>query len=387
MKRIVIVGGVAAGSKAAATARRRNPALVIVQDEPAIAYSACGMPYHLADPEMIPHQKLIARTPEQFRGDGIDVRTGHRAIAVDPERKTALIRDGDGEEYHQPFDDLLFATGAAPIVPAIPVEDEGPPVLPLRNLGDLDLLMERIVDRRRVLIVGGGYIGLEMAESLRHRRANVTLVEKLPRLLPSMSPVIGDMVVAELQTAGVDIRTGRGLAQVVAAGGILESGETIPADLVLLAIGVRPQVELATRAGAALGPTGAIAVDAKMKTNVPSLYAAGDCAETRHLVSGKPVWIPLGDVANRQGRIAGINIAAGYVNFPGVLSTAIFKTFDLAIGRTGLTARQVEEAGFSPVEVETHLKAGRRSSATTPMGLHRLTCFSFRHSHFDCFTA
>ena len=312
MKRIVIVGGVDAGSKAAAAARRRNPALeiVIVQDEPAIAYSACGKPYHLADPEMIPHQKLIARTPEQFRGDGIDVRTGHRAIAVDPERKTALIRDGDGEDYHQPFDDLLFATGAAPIVPAIPVEDGGPPVLPLRSLGDLDLLMERIVDRRRVLIVGGGYIGLEMAESLRHRRANVTLVEKLPRLLPSMSPVIGDMVVAELQTAGVDIRTGRGLAQVVAAGGILESGETIPADLVLLAIGVRPQVELATRAGAALGPTGAIAVDAKMKTNVPSLYAAGDCAETRHLVSGKPVWIPLGDVANRQG---------SDVNFPGVL--------------------------------------------------------------------
>jgi len=354
MKRIVIIGGVAAGSKAAATARRRDPSLeiVIIQDEPAIAYSACGMPYHLADPGIIPRPRLIARTPEQFRGDGIDVRTGHRAIAVDPERKTALIRDGDGEEYHQPFDDLLFATGAAPIMPAIPVEDGGPPVLPLRSLRDLDRLMERVVDLRRVLIVGGGYIGLEMAESLRHRGVNVTLVEKLPRLLPSMSPLIGDMIVAELQAAGVNIHTGRGLAQVVAAGGILESGEIIPADLVLLAIGVRPQVELAVRAGVALGSTGAIAVDAKMRTNVPSLHAAGDCAETRHLVSGKPVWIPLGDVANRQGRIAGINMAGGDVNFPGVLGTAIFKTFDLAIGRTGLTARQAEEAGFSPVEVE-----------------------------------
>ena len=221
-----------------------------------------------------------------------------------------------------------------------------------------------------------------MAESLRHRRANVTLVEKLPRLLPSMSPVIGDMVVAELQTAGVDIRTGRGLAQVVAAGGILESGETIPADLVLLAIGVRPQVELATRANR--GHRGQRQDENQRAQSLCRRRLRGELAT---LSAASPSEIPLGDVANRQGRIAGINIAAGDVNFPGVLGTAIFKTFDLAIGRTGLTARQAEGAGFSPVEVETHLKAGRRSSATTPMGWHPLTCFSFRHSHFDCFTA
>ncbi|MGD0641590.1 MAG: FAD-dependent oxidoreductase [Roseiarcus sp.] len=354
MTRILIVGGIAAGMKAAATARRRKPDLdiLVLQDEAEVSYSACGLPFSLGDSAAIPRAALIARSVERFRADGVDLRVRHRVEEVDISARRARIRSLDSDAISvEPFDQILFATGAQAIAPRIPTTEGAPPMLPLRSLADADRLRDHFKPGGRAVIIGGGYIGLEMAEALRLQGQAVTLVEAAPRLLPAFDPAIGEAVAAHLARHGVTTHLGVSVAETVPGGVTLADGRFIEADLALAAIGVRPRVELAAAAGVAIGETGAIAVDEAMRTNLAGVYAAGDCAEARHVVSGKAVWYPLGDIANRQGRVAGLNIAGGQSSFPGVLGTAIFKVFDLAVARTGLTPEQARQSGFDPIVV------------------------------------
>jgi NADPH-dependent 2,4-dienoyl-CoA reductase/sulfur reductase-like enzyme len=350
MSRALIIGGIAAGMKAAATAKRRRPDLdiLVLQDEAEVSYSACGMPYSLADPAAVPRDRLIARTVDRFRADGIDLRVRHRVEAVDLGARRAHVTSLDGgAQSVESFDAILFATGAQAILPRFPIEAGGPPVVPLRSLSDADRLRDLIRPAARAVIVGGGYIGLETAEALRLQGMAVTVVEAMPRLLPGFDPAIGDVVAAHLASHDVKLVLGASVDEVARAGVMLSDGSAIGADLVITAIGVRPRIDLAVAAGVRLGETGAIAVDDGMRAG-EGVFAAGDCAEARHRVSGRAVWYPLGDIANRQGRVVGDNLAGGRAVFPGVLGTAIFKVFDLAVGRTGLTSAQAWQAGFDP---------------------------------------
>lgn len=362
MKRLLIVGGVAAGTKAAATARRENAELdiVVLQEEADVSYSACGFPYYLADPASIARERLVARTVERFREDGIDMRVGHRVEAVDLKGRRAIVNDiATARDDIIGFDEIIFATGARPITPPMHFAKRAIPVLTLRSLRDADRIRQLSSSIRRVAIIGGGYIGLEMAETLRFLGASVTIVEAMPRLLPAFDTVVSEAVMAELANHQTDVRTGRRIVEVTPRGLALQDGEFVEADIALAATGVRPTVDLVVAAGVPLGVTGAIAVDDRMQAGSEGVYAAGDCVESRHVVSNRPVWYPLGDVANRQARVAGINAAGGDARFAGVLGTAIFRVFDLTVARTGLTVAQAREAGFDAVRVE--IKAPSRA--------------------------
>jgi NADPH-dependent 2,4-dienoyl-CoA reductase/sulfur reductase-like enzyme len=357
--RIVIIGGVAAGAKAAAKAKRVNPDLEIIvyQDEAEVAYSACGLPYVIGG-TIADQNKLVIRKPEEFAKDGIRVKAGHRVVAVDPANREITVRDlGDQREEKVVFDRLILATGAAPIVPPVEgVDLDG--VLTLRKIGDLSRF-ESVLDRlgpKQAVIVGAGYIGMELAEAFHDLNIRTTIVEKFPRILPKFDPEMAQLVHDQLVERNVGLILGDGLSRIQGENGrvsavVTESGKTIPAELVVLAIGVRPNVELAQAAGISLGKTGAIAVDSRMETNISGIYAAGDCVETIDRVSGQPIWMPLGDIANLQGRVAGENAAGGNARFPGVFGTAIFKTFDLNVAMTGLSEQAARALGFDPVSV------------------------------------
>ena len=354
-ERLLIVGGVAAGTKAAATAHRRNPQaqVVLLQEEAEISYSACGMPYHLADAQRIPRSKLIARTPQAFMDDGIDLRTGMRVLSVDAATRLVRVLDlGNGKEHDEPFDQLLLATGAQARRLNVPVSDSAPPVYYLRTLVDADALRPVLLAGRRIVVLGGGYIGMEMAETCASLGMHVTLVEMQPRLLPGFAAALAEAVDKTLHAHGVTVHTASQVIGLDAGHVLLQGGGRVPADMVLAATGVQPNTALAQSAAVALGRTGAIAVNSRMQTNVPGVYAAGDCAESPHRISGQASWLPLGDVANRHGRVAGTNMAGGDAHFPGVLGTAIFKVFDLAVARTGLGQEEAKLAGFDAVSAQ-----------------------------------
>jgi CoA-dependent NAD(P)H sulfur oxidoreductase len=371
MKRLLIVGGVAAGMKAAATARRRNSEIdiVVLQDEADVSYSACGLPYHLADSAAIPRQNLIARSVEQFRADKIDLRVRHRVEAVDLVARRATVNDiAAARDEVLAFDQIIFATGARPITPPMHLAKGAVPVVTLRSFLDADRLGQLIPSLRRAVIIGGGYVGLEMAETFRSLGIEVTIVEAMPRLLSGFDRAVGEAVVAHLGSHGIKVSTNARICEVTPKGIELQGGGLIEADLVLVATGVRPRVDLMIVAGISLGTTGAVAVDEHMQTDFEGVYAAGDCVESRHVVSNKAVWYPLGDVANRQGRVAGINASGGEARFPGVLGTAIFRVFDLVVARTGLSFAQAQDAGFTPERIA--IKAPSRAryiSLTRPI--------------------
>jgi NADPH-dependent 2,4-dienoyl-CoA reductase/sulfur reductase-like enzyme len=365
---LVIVGGVAAGTKAAARARRVNPDLRITlfQDEPDLSYSGCGQPYHLGG--AVPDREaLIIRRAADFEREGIAVRVRHRVTELDTAGRTVQVHDLARDVAETlPYDRLILATGARPVIPPVPgIGLEG--VVSLRSMAELDGFREALdgLRPRRAVIVGGGYIGLEVAEALRGLGLEVAIVEREAQLVPRLDPELSRRLAAALTAHGAELFPGEGLAGITGEGGraqgvATESGRRLPADLVVLAIGVRPNVELAAAAGIALGSSGAIAVNARMETSAAGVYAAGDCAETLHRVSGRPVWGPLGDIANLQGRVAGENAAGGAAEFPGVLGTAIFKAFEQNVGLTGLTEAEASAAGFKPVAtlIEARDKAG-----------------------------
>ena len=329
--------------------------IVVYQEEPEPSISECGLPYFLSG-VVERRDELVARTPEQFAEQGIEVRVRHRVEGIDPTTKRLSVRNLMADEtFEDTYDRLIIATGAQAVSPPIPGADlDG--VFKLRFLTDSDEVRRYIEERSpsRAAVVGGGYIGLEVAENLRRLGMEVSLIEAEKRVALAYGPEVSERVQEHLEENGVGVYTGAGVEEFTGAGRVrgvrFGSGE-LEVDLVVVGVGIEPSVELAREAGVELGPSGALRVDKHMRTNLLDVWAAGDCVETVNLVSGDPVWVPLGDTANQMGRVAGTNAATGEdtLEFPGILGTGIFKVFDLGVGKTGLSEGEAEEAGFETV--------------------------------------
>jgi len=362
-ERLVVIGGDAGGMAAAAQARRQQPYMEIVALERGrwTSYSACGIPYLVAGDVADPAE-LVARTPEDFRDQHrIDVRMGHEAVAIDLDARKVEVRDHTRDRtLTLGFDVLHVATGASPIRPDLPGIDR-PEVHGVQTLDDGVHLLDHARKGRcdRVVIVGGGYIGLEMAEAFVRRGSQVTLVEGEDQVMRTLDPDMAAPVASALRGVGVDLRLGvrvEGFEEGVVA----TSAGPIPADLVVLGLGVTPNSQLAADAGVRTGVRGAIRVDRRQRTSVEGVFAAGDCAESHHLVTQRQVHVALGTVANKQGRVAGINIAGGYATFPGVVGTAVTKICALEVARTGVNEQEADRAGFryEAVTIDSTTRAG-----------------------------
>lgn len=293
-KRLVVIGGVAAGMSAASAARRRDPNLEIVVYErsPYVSYGSCGLPYYISD-VIKDHNSLIVYSPGYFKDKrNIQVYTRHQALRINPEQREVEVRNlEDRRNIKVSYDHLVIATGACAAMPPIPGADL-PGAFTLRSLEDGIRLKSFVAEGnpRRAIIAGGGYIGLEMAEAFRTRGLEVTVIERLPRLMTSLDPEMSDLVASELAAHGVEILTGESIVAIEgdkAVSAVKTEKRTVEADLVLLALGARPNTLLATEAGLRIGETGAIAVNDLLQTSSPGIYAAGDCAETKHLLTGK----------------------------------------------------------------------------------------------------
>jgi NADPH-dependent 2,4-dienoyl-CoA reductase/sulfur reductase-like enzyme len=374
-KKLVVIGGVAAGPKAAAKARRCDPEMeiVIYQEEGEISYAGCGLPYYISG-VIAKRDELISRTPGKFALDGIRVKPHHRVETIDLKKRMVSGRNlGNDQVFSDTFDRLVIATGAQPIRPRI----EGlelHQVYYLRSIFDADRILESVRSEaiRNVVIVGGGYIGLEMAESLIHLGKNVTIVELAPQILTLFDEDLAGVLRQYLEKKGVRIFTSEGIKGIRGEAGkvtvVITSSREMEADAVLMSLGVRPHVELAKKSGLKIGETGAIWVNEKMETSAEGIYAAGDCVETTHLMTGKKTWIPLGSTANKQGRVVGVNVCGGHAAFPGVLGTTVFKTFDFNVAKTGLNMREAEKEGLHPIQAivrgfdRAHYYPGRKES-------------------------
>jgi len=357
--RFVIIGGDAAGMSAASKAKRndRNIDVTVLEATGDVSYSACGMPYNIADPsrEM---DDLVVRTADVFRQkQGIDLRLGHTAVKIDRKEKRVLGHTAEGQEFEIPYDKLLIATGARPRKLNVPGEDL-PGVLALKSLEDGREIKRYLRDHdvKKVLIVGMGYIGLEMAEAFHSRRLETDMVKSRPRLLPYLPQEMADEVAAELHEKGVGMHFGQGVRSIEHKdGSLLVTTDTkeFLVDLVLVGTGIVPNSEIAADAGLELGPGNAVAVDKALRTSDPEIFAAGDCADAFHLLTGKRVWIPLALRANRAGWAVGDNVTGQNVELPGIVGTAVFKVLDLEVARTGLSIDEARKAGFDAVENAT----------------------------------
>ena len=354
--RIVIIGGVAGGMSAATRARRLNESaqITVLEKGGFISFANCGLPYHLSG-RIASQDSLLLTDPERARRRyNLDARVFHEVTAIDRKNKTASgINLHTQQPFSMPYDKLILAPGASPIIP--PIEHvKAPNVFQLRQMEDVIGVRAHLdqLKPQNVAIVGAGFIGLEMTEVLRERGVNITLIEKAPHVLPPLDKELAPYVEKELTAHKVRVITGNGIASLAAKDGrvtavVLEDGQSIPADMVLLSIGVRPNVGLAKEAGLKIGASGGIEVDAYQRTSDPDIYAVGDAAEVVHGVTGKPVRIPLAGPANRNGRNAGEHAATGSAQ-PGanVLGTAVVGVFELTVGVTGMGEMAARAAGF-----------------------------------------
>ena len=368
--KIVVVGSVAAGTSAAAKARRNTETarITVYERDHDISYSGCGLPYFVGG-EVETIDELTPRNGAWFKARyDVDVRTGHEVTAVDAAARTVTVRNLATEEtFEDTYDELILATGVRSVVPPLPGVDL-PGVFTVRNPSDARAIREWIEERqvRRAVVVGAGYIGLEMTEQLTERGIEVTVIEALGHAMPRMDADMSARVDAELRKHDVDLR----LAARVAAlegddGGVTgvrvgsaDDGDTVPTDLVIVSVGVRPNLELAQQAGVTIGPTGAIAVDRQGRTDVAHVWAVGDVAESFNLITDEPTWVPLGSTATKMGRITGDAITGGTLEHRGILGTSIVRVFDLAVAQTGLTEDQARAAGYD-VEVLHNIKPDR----------------------------
>lgn len=354
-ERLVVIGGDAAGMAAASQARRRRKPhdleIIAIERGSYTSYSACGIPYWIGG-EVDGPDALVARTPDVFERDyAIRVRLETEAIGLDLDRCEVEVRRGDGSRETLGYDSLVIATGAVPVRLRIPGADaEG--IYGVQTLDDGVAVRAAVQGgARRAVVVGGGYIGVEMAEAMVRQKLEVTLVEAAPQPMATLDPDMGKMVREAMEEMGITVRSGAEVIAFETTGGRVSGVATrqgsIPADLVVLGIGVRPNTVLAAEAGLPLGVAGALRVDVRGRVvGRENVWSAGDCVESFDLVSRQPVYVPLGTHANKQGRVVGINLGGGYATFPGVVRTAVSKVCALEIARTGLLERDATAAGY-----------------------------------------
>ncbi|AJD91979.1 dehydrogenase [Jeotgalibacillus malaysiensis] len=366
MTKLLIIGSVAAGTSVGAKARRNSEDLqiTIYDKDTDISYSGCGIPYYVGG-EVADIDELTPRNAVWFKKRyNIDIHTQHEVLSINHEAKTAEILNlMTNETFTDSYDTLVLATGATSFVPPIPgVEaDNVFSVRNIRNAGEIRTYIDQH-QPKHVTIVGGGFIGLEMAEQLKYKGLEVTLIERLPQVMPPLDLDMAERVARHLQEKGVKLLTGQTVQSLYDGERVstvqLESGQTIETDLVILSVGIRPNTKLAKGIGVEIGSTGAIKVNKKMQTNVPDVYAVGDVAESFSLITGKPIYRPLGSTANKTGRIAGQVITGEEAEHRGILGSGIFKVFDLTVAQTGLTEREAVEEGYE-IEVLHNIKPDR----------------------------
>lgn len=365
--RIVVIGGDAAGMSAASKIRREQKQrdILVLERTAYTSYSACGIPYYIGGlVDDVDH--LIARSPETFREKyDIDVRTGHEVVEIDPVAQRVRIEADGGKQTSEPYDQLLIATGAHPLCPDVPGSDADG-IFGLCTLRSGIRIQEFLARQkpRKAVVVGGGYIGLEMAEALVRQKLDVSLVQLGQEVMETLDPDMGSLVSEALREIGVELFLSEEFKAFDTADGrvkgVITANRTIPADIVILGMGVRPNSGLAEAAGLELGAKNAIKVDGRMQTGTPNIWAAGDCVATVHRLTGRPIYIALGTVANKQGLVAGINLSGGQAWFPGVMGTAVSKICDVEVARTGLQEKELQELDwpFVAEKVKTRTRAG-----------------------------
>jgi NADPH-dependent 2,4-dienoyl-CoA reductase/sulfur reductase-like enzyme len=367
-ERVVVVGADAAGMSAASQAKRVDDSLEIVALERGrhTSYSACGIPYWVGG--VVPDvDALVARTPEQHRTNGIDLRLRSEATVVDLDRREVEVRDHAGAStYRLGFDHLVLATGARPRRPDVPGVDAAG-IHGVQTLDDGERLLESLErEPRRAVVVGGGYIGIEMAEAMFLRGLEVTVLTRSAEPMATLDPDMGNQVHRAMEGIGIDVHTEVRLDgfEVGADGrvtAVATDAGSFPADLVVLGTGVEPETTLAREAGLTLGRWGGLVTDLQMRVfDAEGVWAAGDCVESIDLVSGNRVHVALGTHANKQGRVLGTNLGGGYATFPGVVGTAVSKVCELEIARTGLREADCDAVGFRwlAVTVDSTTRAG-----------------------------
>lgn len=355
--KIVIIGGVAAGTSAATKARRNNEQaeIKLFDADEDISYSGCGLPYYIG-PEIEEREQLVPRDVNYFKKKyNVDMYTNHRVLAILPQTKVLTVKNlVSGQVFSENYDRLVIATGAQAVV--LPIEGSNKSnVFFLRNVVSADRIRNHVLAAKpeTAVIIGSGFIGLEMAENLAARGIKVTIVELAAHVMPALDEDVAVYVQDYLKEKGISVIVNDSVVRMVGCPVvntvILKSGQELAADLVVMAVGIKPNVELAKAAGIAIGATGAIAVNTKMQTNFLDIYACGDCAESYSLITGKPFYRPLGSTANKMGRVAGDQITDGGLEFRGGLGTGIFKVFEMAVAQTGLTEKEAKREGYEVV--------------------------------------
>lgn len=359
MEKIVIIGGVAAGTKAAAKSRRLKPEaeINIYTEDTHVSYSTCGLPFFI-EGNFNDFKMIIAREPEEFEQDNIHIHVLNRVTKILPDKKQIIVLDLEkNQEFTVDYDKLVIATGARPFIP--PIKNVNlKNVFTLRTLEDGINIKEKVLQSKQAVIVGGGYIGIELLEAFVKQGLTVTMIEFAPTIMPIFDDDISNLIkdhILEKDGECVEIINSDCVVELLGddkvRGVKTKNGVEIKTDFVIIATGVKPNVELAVDAGIELGETGAIKVNQKMQTNIKDIYAAGDCVEKIQIISNTPTWVPLGSTANKEGRCAAINLCGEEDNFEGILGSAVTRYFGLTMSITGLTEKQALKLGYEPVSM------------------------------------
>ncbi|HBL85133.1 MAG: dehydrogenase [Clostridiales bacterium GWF2_38_85] len=348
--RILIIGAVAAGTSAAAKARRNSEdaEIVLYEKDSYISYSGCGMPYYIGG-ELDNADELTPRDPAFFKSKyNIDILTQHEVLSIHPNMKTIRVKNlTNDEQFIDTYDKLIIATGARAVMPPVPGVDKSH-VFTLRSINDMNRI-KAFIDNNKpgtAAIIGTGFIGLEMSENLKRLGISITLIERLPQITPGLDSDMSVYVEEHLQKNDVTVFTSTTAIEITDKTIVLADGTQIDTELVIVAVGIRPNTEFAKAAGIELGIAGAIKVNERMQTNIQDIYACGDCIEHKSLITGNPIYRPLGSTANKTGRIAGDCVTGGSLSFRGILGTGIFRIFDMTVAQTGLSEREAIELGY-----------------------------------------
>lgn len=357
--KIVIIGGVAAGAKAAAKSRRMLPEaeIYVYTQDKFVSYSACGLPYYI-EGNFEDWRKLIIRSVEEFEKNNIHIRTLHRVTKILTADKKIVVKDlTTNETKFIDYDKLVIATGAAPHMEDFP-EIKLKNIYTLRNLDDGIAIRETMHDVNNITLIGGGYISIELLEAFVKNGKNVILIEKNPYILSVFDEDISSLIqnfILENSNGQVKLVTGdtvkEFLGDETVKGVLTSKGSGYETEMVVISAGVRPVVDIAEDAGIKLGITGAIKVNSRMETSVKDIYACGDCAEKINMISNTPVWIPLGSTANKEGRVAAVNLCGGSEDFEGILGSAVTRYFNLNISMSGLSEKEAQKLGYDTVSV------------------------------------